>query len=217
MNKPVTLVITACGRPHLLKRTLESFMKYNTYPIIEGFIIEDSGQPNINDFAHEIVNFPLTIIYNEKRMGQMFSLEKVYTQVKTDYIFHCEEDWEFYNPNFIEHSFQILDDDPNITSVHLRSYEDQISRYNLNLEHIQKDFYNIVETIKGTDSDKRAGAVFFFNPGLRHRKVFMAKIPYDKDCEGTIGYYLDSIGMYSAITKNKDGYVRHIGWDEHVW
>lgn len=47
MNKQVTLVITACGRPHLLKRTLESFMKYNTYPIIEGFIIEDSGQPNI--------------------------------------------------------------------------------------------------------------------------------------------------------------------------
>lgn len=45
----------------------------------------------------------------------------------------------------------------------------------------------------------------------------MAKIPYDKDCEGTIGYYLDSIGMYAAVTKNKEGYVRHIGWDEHVW
>lgn len=94
----------------------------------------------------------------------MYSLEKVYTQVKTDYIFHCEEDWEFYNPNFIEHSFQILNDDPNITSVYLRSYDHLISRYNFNLEYIQKDFYNIVKTIKGTDTDKRVGAVFFFNP-----------------------------------------------------
>lgn len=32
-NSNVSLVITSCGRFKLLKRTLESFDNYNTYPI----------------------------------------------------------------------------------------------------------------------------------------------------------------------------------------
>lgn len=35
MENDITLVITCCNRPFLLRPTLESFMKYNTYPIKE--------------------------------------------------------------------------------------------------------------------------------------------------------------------------------------
>ena len=36
----ITLFITSCGRPELLKVTLESFVKFNNYPIKEAVIIE---------------------------------------------------------------------------------------------------------------------------------------------------------------------------------
>ena len=52
-EKEVTLFITSCGRPQLLKQTLDSFVKYNTYPIKEVILCEDSGIPNIVDFAKQ--------------------------------------------------------------------------------------------------------------------------------------------------------------------
>jgi hypothetical protein len=217
MNKDVTLFISACGRPELLKITLQSFVQFNTYPIKEGIIVEDSGKIGINDFAHDIVQFPLKIIYNRNRMGQMKSIQRGYLLVETNYIFHCEEDWEFYDYSFIEESFKILDLDRNVTSVHLRSYEDQISRYGFDLESNQRETYNIPKTIISSIPNK-AAVVFFWNPGLRHRNVFMARIPYsEEEDEATLGYYFHTLGMYSAITKKKEGYVRHIGWDHHVY
>ena len=39
-NKEVTLFITSCGRPELLKKTLSSFVHYNTYPIKKLFFVK---------------------------------------------------------------------------------------------------------------------------------------------------------------------------------
>jgi hypothetical protein len=33
------------------------------------------------------------VIVNKKRMGQLFSIDKAYSVVDTEYIFHCEDDW----------------------------------------------------------------------------------------------------------------------------
>ncbi|AHD17307.1 hypothetical protein C163_24070 [Pseudomonas sp. FGI182] len=44
----VTLVVTSCGRFDLLKDTLESFDRYNTAPIREVFITEDSGDDAVH-------------------------------------------------------------------------------------------------------------------------------------------------------------------------
>ena len=41
----VTCILTSCGRFDLLKITLDSFLKYNTYDIADFFIYEDSGLP----------------------------------------------------------------------------------------------------------------------------------------------------------------------------
>lgn len=78
MNQEVTLFITSCGRPELLKRTLESFVKFNTYPIKEAVLCEDSGIPNIVDFVTTIVPFPLLFCYNQKRIGQMKTIENIH-------------------------------------------------------------------------------------------------------------------------------------------
>ena len=113
-EKEVTLFITSCGRPRLLGKTLESFVKHNTYPIKEVILCEDSGIPNIVDFVKSILPYPIIFCYNEMRMGQMKTIEKYTQLIKTPYVFHLEDDYEFFDSGFIEMSFKILDSDTRI-------------------------------------------------------------------------------------------------------
>ena len=135
MLNEVTLFITSCGRPHLLKQTLESFIKFNTYPIKEAIICEDSGNINSIDFAKNILNFPCNIIYNEKRIGQMRSIENGVKYITTPYVFHCEDDWGFYCPGFIEVSMEILQKNDIISQVLLRSYDEYTNMYNMKINN----------------------------------------------------------------------------------
>lgn len=83
----ITLVLTANGRPELLKRTLDSFHKFNTYPIEKELIRDDAVD----------------------HVGQIKSCEILYKQVATPYVFHCEDDWEFHKSGFIEAAFNALE------------------------------------------------------------------------------------------------------------
>ncbi len=46
-NSDITLVVTSCGRFDLLKRTLETFDRYNTAAIRHVLITEDSGDVQV--------------------------------------------------------------------------------------------------------------------------------------------------------------------------
>ena len=71
----VTLVITSCNRFDLLKKTLESFSKNNTYPIKEIIIIEDSGNPKIRNIIPNQWLDNTKLIINEKNLGQIKSID----------------------------------------------------------------------------------------------------------------------------------------------
>ncbi|MEG0404577.1 MAG: glycosyltransferase, partial [Anaerorhabdus sp.] len=120
----VTLVITSCNRFDLLKKTLESFSKNNTYPIKEIIIIEDSGNPKIRNIIPNQWLDNTKLIINEKNLGQIKSIDLAYQEVKTDYIFHCEDDWLFDQPIQIEEYINILKNDSSATSIVLRKLSD---------------------------------------------------------------------------------------------
>jgi hypothetical protein len=101
MFEEITLVVTSCGRYDLLAQTLESFYKFNTYPIKEVIVTEDWNQES-----------------------QVKSLDRAYARVKTPYIFACEDDWQFYKSGFIEESLEILEKYPKILQVWLREHND---------------------------------------------------------------------------------------------
>lgn len=225
MNE-ITLVITSCNRPFLLKPTLESFVKYNTYPIKECIIVEDSGLQGINDFAKDIlINIPIKFIYNEINLGQLKSIDKAYKEVTTEYIFHCEEDWEFTDCGFIEASMNILKKDDKIFTVWLRNYNCTsghpiVVEPHLEYNTMKRDFSYI---------DKGKTYTWYgitFNPGLRRKDVCMLLHPFSKikekfESEDTGGEYSINVqygkmGYYSAITKKPEGYVKHIGWNHHI-
>ena len=114
----VTFVMTACGRPDLMEKTLDSFFKFNDYPIERYIITEDSADPEIfkeckslNDKKYQN---KLEFVFNERKLGQSKSIDLAYSMVETEFVFHCEEDWEFYNPNFIQESLRVLKSDETI-------------------------------------------------------------------------------------------------------
>jgi hypothetical protein len=215
----VTLFITACNRPDLLKQTLESFLKYNTYPITKCIIVEDSDKININDFAIEMCPFPVEIIYNNKNIGQLESIEIGYSKIDTEYIFHCEDDWEFFKPGFIEISKNILDRDSSVVTVWLRAHNDTSCHP---IEQIDRGGYKYMITNFG-----KLWHGFTLNPGLRRLADYKKFAPWKETCypyiEGfgvlnepdlSVLYYKN--GYRGAITNDPEGLVRHIGWGRHI-
>lgn len=97
MNR-VTITLTACDRLDLLETTLKSFVKHNTYPIEELIIRDDSGLLKV--WQDTSVLLDNLVPYNWKlldreQVGQAKSIDLLMKEVKTEYVFHLEDDWEF--------------------------------------------------------------------------------------------------------------------------
>jgi hypothetical protein len=124
----VTIVITACNRPDLLEITINSFLQYNTYPIKQWIISEDSGNPNINQKLEK--KFP-EFMWITGRRGQIKSIDEAYSHVKTEYVFHLEDDWVFLTRrNYIGNSIRLLKDNNGIGQVLFnRNYAELVKDY----------------------------------------------------------------------------------------
>lgn len=211
----VTVVCTACGRPDLLEITLDSFFKFNTYDVAKVIVIEDSGIVGIND--HLKTKYPvIRWIDNKKRMGQVKAIDRAYKEVKTEYIYHLEDDWQHYRPGFIEKSIKVLETDPMILQVWIR----HLSDLNGHPSH----------SVPGTAFRKLAFGFrgkfhgFSWNPGLRRLSDYKRIAPFSQHTtfdrahagksEIELGQLYFRLGYYAVVLK--DGYVRHIGNNRHV-
>lgn len=224
----ITLVITSCGRLDLLEATLRSFYSINSFPIAETLIIDDSGKPLNFDPIKKIIKNQHQIIQNNTNLGQIKSIDKVYSQVKSEFIFHCEDDWEFYQPGFIEKSLEILSKDEKIFTVWLRPHHEKKIKKSIDFDtkHVlnKKDFYYLIAKHSGKPWQNG----FTLNPGLRRTKDCMLLHPYDKlpvlfpkaglsiIGEKDLAVHFGELGFKAAITSNEAGYIRHIGGKRHV-
>ena len=223
-KKEITLVLTSCNRPRELLKTLNSFFKYNTYPIKKIIIIDDSGIKNcIQNCLKEIPDtVEQNIIYNETNIGQISSIDKAYSLVDTEYIFHCEDDWEFYEYGFIEKSLEILLVNNNIFTVWLREYRN--FKVVMNGQPVDSKIINNIYRILTPFRERtNIWSGFTFNPGLRRLKDCKLFMPYSNyknspECNcGGVEQALSNLyynkNYLSAITINDKGYVQHIGWN----
>ena len=111
MKKEVSFVLTSCGRPKLLNKTLKSFFKYNNYEIKRFFWLKilliklftmklkKNGVKKLKSFV------------TKKKKGQIRSIVDTYKKVRTPFVFHCEDDWIYTRKDFIQDSLEILDSD----------------------------------------------------------------------------------------------------------
>ena len=212
MIPDVTVVVTSCGRHDLLERTLESFFRCNTdRGIQEVIVVEDGG----GDPYPVCAKYHIKLIRVHDRLGQIGAIDLGYRYVTTPYIFHCEDDWEFYRPGFIEASRQILAVDPSTLCVWLRAWDDT-NGHPLEFRAVDDSFATVQRDYLGWHG-------FTFNPGLRRLSDYQRIGPYANyagfdgtpSAEAAIGRRYHELG-YRAVVLHREGYVRHIGWERHV-
>lgn len=211
-NSDVTFVLTSCNRYDLLDITLSSFIRMNTYPIKEFIVIEDgSYNPNLGILMSKYPE--ITWIINGQRIGQIKCVDRAYSMVNTDYIFHCEDDWEFYRPGFIETSREYLRTNSGVIQLWLRERNDT-------------NGHPIVPNTDLLSLNYENGAWngFSFNPGLKricdyrligsYGSVLNSEEFSGQSGESNISCFYRDNGFRAAIAEN--GYVRHIGWGRRV-
>lgn len=206
----VSLVITSCDRFDLLEQTLKSFFKFNTYKLNQIIIIEDSGfEKKLQKCLNKFSDYKFDVIINKQKLGQLKSIDKAYLHVKSDFIFHCEDDWEFIQSGFIEKSLQILLENEKILSVWLRD----ISEYNnISFSH---QTYNTSSNI----SYKLVyEAILSFNPTLKRMSDYKSIQNYARfqslDFETQISNFYKEQNFASAILTFS--HVKHLGWHRRV-
>ncbi|MDO5088561.1 MAG: glycosyltransferase, partial [Leptotrichiaceae bacterium] len=196
------------------EKTLDSFFEKNTYPIKKIVITEDSTEGKklkklISRYENKKYIPEIHLIINEKREGQLKSIDKAYKEVDTEYIFHCEDDWEFLRKGFIEKSISLLEEDPKLLLVGLRGKED-----------FKEDFFKEEDYISenGTAYYEVKREIFTYNPSLKRKKdsdLFGSHEKLkDELYELALSEFYKKKGYRAVYFKDK--YVRHIGTKRHV-
>lgn len=231
----VTFVLTSCGRLDLLEQTLNSFLRYNNYPIERYIIVEDSADPEIYEKCIELnkkYGNIFEFIFNEEKLGQTRSIDKAYSLVNTPYIFHCEDDWQFFSSGFIQKSLSVLRSRPDILQAWIRPKNDGMlnpigphvffTEDGVPFRRVMPvSFYTGRVFENGEQETVMYYMGFSFNPGLKRIK--------DYNMLGSGGYsgaglehlvdafYRDLGYSVVSITNNDmDGYVKHIGNNRRV-
>ena len=108
--EPYTVALTSCGRFDLLDRTLRSLLPRLDGPPAHVLIAEDSGDRGILDVVRRLdgQGAKIEAVVNDPPLGQVKSIDRLYSRIETEWVFHCEDDWEFFSDGFIEKSFVIL-------------------------------------------------------------------------------------------------------------
>ena len=210
----VTLVVTSCGRFDLLRRTLETFDLHNTAPIRAVIVTEDSGDANVKECIPKHWRPYTEFVVNNPKLGQIPSIDAAYSLVETDWIFHCEDDWAFYRPGFIEDSMRLLEADPQALQVWLRSFAHDLQ------VHSPYVFLQPRQLLDGIafyrlGSHKPDWQGFSFNPGLRRLADYQLHAPYSTyGGEKNLSRLYAAENRYALILESDA--VLHTGFDGHV-
>jgi len=222
----VTVVVTSCDRPDLLDKTLSSFFKLNTFPITRMIIVEDGGKIE-SDLVEKYQSRNIDWISTGDRVGQIAAIDYAYSHINTHFVFHMEDDWEFYEPDFIEKSIRILRSNPKCLQLWLRSLEDTNNHPVDSQVHLKGD---IKWQKLAWDYQNKWGEWhgFSFNPGLRRFADYrltggygkLAKYDFNNPgkAESIIGKYYREHEYFAGILADNGGlgYVRHLGGGRQV-
>ena len=210
--EPYTVALTSCGRFDLLERTLTSLLPRLEGPVERILIAEDSGDRRVQDVVRkfDVAGVSIDVTINDPPLGQIKSIDRLYTRLETEWIFHCEDDWEFCRDGFIKESFDVLRDLPNLSVVSLLAVSD-FPR--LRFQADPSGRYHIVDPAK---SYGLTG--LHFAPGLRRLSDYRLFAPFARvgtlDAERIISDSYAALGFRVACLS--ESAVRHIGDNRHV-
>ena len=208
----ITAIFTSCGRFNLLEKTMMSFFNYADLSIKQTIVIENSLDPNIEKHMENIsisINRPFDLMINEENIGQVSSIDRAYSFVNTEYIFHCEDDWEFFDTGFLSKSKMLLDDRSDIVNINSRVRFDGEK----GSMHPITDIMTSTSGIRYYEYEKNylnAWHGFSWNPGLRRKKEYELIGSFKQHGEeSAAGKFYKDNGYTSACLEKS--YCKHIG------
>jgi GT2 family glycosyltransferase len=208
----ITAIFTSCGRFDLLRRTLESFIKNIDLEIEKIIVIDNStfdhAETELRSIS-ESIKTPLYYVLNDENIGQVSSIDLAYAYVDTEYIFHCEDDWEFFDTGFLKLSIELLKERSDIVNINLRVRFDG-----------EKGSMHPISEMMTTSSGLKyheylvnylgAWHGFSWNPGLRRKKDYDLIKPYKQYIEESgVGKKYKDLGYVAACLEKS--YCKHIG------
>ncbi len=208
MASDVTFVLTSCGRMDLLDETLESFFTHNTYPIERHLLVEDSADPDCWTHLEKTWGGRVTPRLNREKKGQIRSIVETYELVDTPYVFHCEDDWLFTRPGFIEETKPHLEWDQRLIQTWMIAEKAANAEGIFTWEKVPGPFQDAIR--RAVCRDSLDWGHFSFNPGLKRMSDYRKIGGYGRFTnELDISVTYRELGYYCAILNEPA--VRHLG------
>ena len=208
-SRRYTVVLTSCGRFDLLRRTVASFLKFADIAPEKFVIVEDSGDDGVRG-ALAGLSLPFDFVVNPQRLGLDKSIDAGYSRVETPFVFHCEDDWEFFRTGFVAESFALLEALPTASAVLLRGREEETRLHNIKGEEV-----NGVKFFRPPANLDRLYWGYSYNPGLRRMADYRRVAPVAKiGGEAELSFIFKRLGFVTAHLETPAVY--HIGWGRHV-
>lgn len=218
----IDVTVTACGRPDLLARTLDSFLSTFDLPIRKIFVFEDSGIEGIND---EIKKLLPNVVFIEpgKRFGQIKALDELISRVETEYYMALEDDWLFDQPGYGKASLDVLTSVDRISEVWLRYPNErnghpclgviQKAQNGTRYQYLKTHYRNVWHGTSFACSLRRLSDYKrIFPNGYSDVCEFDPKNPLKS--EQLIGREYMRAGMKAATLTT--GHIRHLGLGRHI-
>lgn len=193
-------------RPDLLHQTLESLAGL---PPVPALAINDFGDEETNEVFRKF--FPDgQIVGPGYNIGHHPAIDELYRHVKTPFIFHIEDDWQFNRVDFFLQASQLLQADPMISSVGLRDVND-FPASNIDADNPRIETLNGIE-FERLDHLHDQWHGYTFNPHIARLSTWQELKGFSKfKKERHISRHLRAQGSYVAYLR--PGPCRHIGDD----
>ena len=222
MDRDITICLTSCGRFDLLEKTISSLVSFWDGPPPAAFLIhEDSGKIpsdlgiDLNRFLkrHWQIEAKWTL---SNKAGQVHAIDTLYCQVQTPYIFHCEDDWEFYQQGFITDSKSVLEAEPTCACVWIRHPNDRNSHTILPDVKLTKQGVRYQQLAQRFRGDWHG---MTWSPGLRRLSDYMLMGHFEKFCQWRSNDHIIAEKQYNrkyyeagyvGMTLCR-GFIKHIG------
>ena len=122
----VTVCVTSCARLDLLAETMRSFRAFNRGG--RTIISEDSADLAVVA-AIEAAYPDARVLSGPERIGQMRSIDRMFSQVETPYLFHLEDDWVFEGPVAWDALRELMATRPDVSNVCVRDFDEIKPKY----------------------------------------------------------------------------------------
>ena len=207
MHDDVTLVITSCNRIDLLERTLRSMRPWID-ELPHRILVEDSAaDPELFDRLRDA---GFRIIVNGRNLGQLPSIDLAYAECRTEFILHCEDDWEWTRRPNIEAARHLLrhgiDGEGEFSLVCFR----EVTGTGACDRSLFRDVVVRGSAFRYSFAQRNKWSYFSFNPGMIRREFYLRHGPWRRFTnERAIARAMRRKGH--CIAREIPGNVRHIG------